>query len=403
MPPTMETKPPPSTLWQDLKDLPGQYWILFSGTLINRFGHFVIPFLAIYLRQQGHSAGTMGVVIGAYGMGGLVAGPIGGYLADRLGRKHTMVISCVGGAIFMLALSLAKGVPMLMAATFLNGLFTAMYGPAVAAFIADLVPPELRVRAFSTQRLAINFGYAAGMAAAGFMARYSFSALFVIDAATTLVLGAAVFFGLKPRLIPSNGAPTGWPYALRHMRTNVAFQLSALSCFLITLVFWQLSSSFGLQATEGAGLDERTYGLLMALNGVMIVCLELPLTSFTRLFHAPRLMAAGYAVLGIGMGVNALGASLPVLVTSMVIFTIGEMMALPVGNSYLASLAPDDMRGRYQGMISITGSLGTLVGPSMGISLYQYNAPLLWILILVIAFLSAGLMLASAKKDPAAP
>lgn len=403
MPPTMETKPPPSTLWQDLKDLPGQYWILFSGTLINRFGHFVIPFLAIYLRQQGHSAGTMGVVIGAYGMGGLVAGPIGGYLADRLGRKHTMVISCVGGAIFMLALSLAKGVPMLMVATFLNGLFTAMYGPAVAAFIADLVPPELRVRAFSTQRLAINFGYAAGMAAAGFMARYSFSALFVIDAATTLILGAAVFFGLKPRLIPSNGAPTGWPYALRHMRTNVAFQLSALSCFLITLVFWQLSSSFGLQATEGAGLDERTYGLLMALNGVMIVCLELPLTSFTRLFHAPRLMAAGYAVLGIGMGVNALGASLPVLVTSMVIFTIGEMMALPVGNSYLASLAPDDMRGRYQGMISITGSLGTLVGPSMGISLYQYNAPLLWILILVIAFLSAGLMLASAKKDPAAP
>ena len=93
--------PRDTTLWQDLRSLPGQYWILFSGTLVNRFGHFVIPFLAIYLRQQGHDARTIGLTLGAYGAGALVAGAIGGYLADRIGRKPTMLLSCAGAASFM--------------------------------------------------------------------------------------------------------------------------------------------------------------------------------------------------------------------------------------------------------------------------------------------------------------
>ena len=53
----MNTKTAPTTLWQDLGSLPGQYWLLFSGTFVNRFGHFVVPFLAIYLKQRGFGAG----------------------------------------------------------------------------------------------------------------------------------------------------------------------------------------------------------------------------------------------------------------------------------------------------------------------------------------------------------
>ncbi len=398
----MKPKPRDTTLWQDLKSLPGQYWILFCGTLVNRFGHFVVPFLAIYLRQQGHGAGTIGLVLGSYGAGALVAGPIGGYLADRIGRKATMLVSCGGAALFMMVLSQAHGVPELVAATFMTGLLTAIYGPAAGALIADLVPPDLRVRAYSCQRLAINFGFAAGMAVAGFMAKQSFMALFVADAAATLILGFTVLFGLKRRPASAN-ARDGWAPALRHMRGNVPFQLAAASSFLIAIVFWQMSSSYGLQATEGAGLDERAYGLLMALNGILIVVTELPLTSYTRRFSPVVTMAAGYAVIGIGMGLNAFGASLPLLVISMVVFTIGEMIALPVSNSYTAGLAPDEMRGRYQGAMSITWSSATMVGPSLGIGLYQVSPTCLWLLILVVSFVAAGLMLATGKSASCLP
>ena len=392
----MNATPRPTTLLQDLRSLPGQYWILFSGTLVNRFGHFVIPFLAIYLKQRGYDARAIGLTLGAYGAGALGAGVIGGYLADRIGRKPTMLISCAGAALCMLILSQADTVFAMTSLTFMTGLTAAMYGPAAGALIADLVPPELRVRAFSCQRLAINLGFALGMATAGFMAKQSFMLLFVVDAATTVILGFTLFFGIKPLARKTNGNQS-WGYALRHMRANPSFQLAVVASLLIGIVFWQMSSSYGLQTTEGAHLDEKAYGLLMALNGILITVIELPLTSITRRYRPALVMFTGYILVGIGMGLNALGANLPMLIASMVVFTIGEMIALPVNNSYLSNLAPDEMRGRYQGVMSITWSSATMIGPPLGITLYQSNPQMLWMVIMGMSFIAALLMLATKR------
>jgi len=402
----MNTQQRHTTLLQDLASLPGQYWILFSGTLVNRFGNFVMPFLVIYLKMRGHAEGTIGLTIAAYGAGGLCAGIIGGYLSDRIGRKPVMLVSCVGSAAFMLLLSQAESVPALVLTTFMMGLSSGIYGPAAGALIADLIPPELRVRAFACQRWAINMGFAAGMATAGFMAKHSFTALFVADAATTVVLGLTILFGLKPRPVAmAEKGREGWSHALRHMKGNTPFQLASVAAFLITLSFLQMSSSFSLQTTEGAGLDERTYGFLMALNGIMIACMELPLIGFIRRFSPVKTIAAGYALIGIGMGVNGLGASLPLLVVSMVVFTIGEMISMPVSSGYMASLAPDEMRGRYQGVMSVTWSSATMVGPSLGLMAYHFSPPLLWAGVMASALLGALLILATrpARQDDGIP
>jgi MFS family permease len=398
----MNTILKPPTLWQDLQALPTQYWILFSGTLVNRFGHFVIPFLAIYLRQSGYDNSVAGIAMGAYGAGSLIAGVLGGYLSDKIGRKPTMLISCFGAAVFMVLLSHANRISTLLPITFLTGLLSSMYGPAAGALIADLVPPELRVRAFSCQRLAINLGFAAGMAIAGFMAKQSFMTLFYVDAATTLILGMTILFGLKPRKIHTT-FKTGWAHAIHHMNRNTAFKYAAAASFLISIVFWQMSSSYGLQTTEGAKFDERVYGLLLALNGVLIVLIELPLTSITRRFRPITIMATGYTLIGVGMGLNAFGATLSLLITSMLIFTIGEMIALPVSASYLANLAPDEMRGRYQGAMSITYSSAVMFAPYLGLTLYQFSPVILWLTMLAISCLAAALMIRSAPQKRRSP
>ena len=398
----MNTKPRPTTLLQDLGSLPGEYWILFSGTLVNRFGTFVMPFLVIYLTQRGYEGKAIGFTLGAYGAGGLCAGAIGGYLADKIGRKPTMLISCAGSAGFMLLISQAGSVSTLAPATFMTGLFSGLYGPASGALIADLIPPELRVRAFSCQRWAVNVGFAAGMATAGLMAKKSFLTLFMVDAGTTLILGLTVFFGIKARPA-ARTAMSGWSHALKHIKGNVPFQTACLASFLMAMVFLQMSCTYSLQTTQGAGLDERTYGMLMAMNGIMIACLELPLTGFTRRFPPVKVIATGYALIGIGMGINCLGASLPLLVMSMMVFTTGEMISLPVSSGYMAGLAPDEMRGRYQGVMSINWSSGTMVGPALGIMLYHFNPQVLWITVMALALLAATILLAGSRARIPAP
>src|SRR3954470_15349671 len=86
-------------LREDLRALPRGAYVLFFGTFLNKFGTFVLPFLAIYMTRLGYSAAKAGLAVGAYGIGTLCASLLGGYLADRLGRRKTIVLSMFSVAV----------------------------------------------------------------------------------------------------------------------------------------------------------------------------------------------------------------------------------------------------------------------------------------------------------------
>src|SRR5437762_4352893 len=88
-----------ASLTENLRALPRGAWILFFGTFLNKFGTFVVPFLAIYMTRLGYSAGQAGLPIAAYGIGTLGACLLGGSLADRIGRRKTIVLSMFSAAV----------------------------------------------------------------------------------------------------------------------------------------------------------------------------------------------------------------------------------------------------------------------------------------------------------------
>ena len=371
---------------------------MFSGTLINRFGHFVMPFLALYLKREGFEPWVTGSSLAAYGAGCLVANLAGGYFADRVGRKPTILVSCAAAVVTMLALSQAETPMSLITLSGLVGLAAAIYFPAASALLVDLVPKPLRLRAFGCQRLAVNLGFALGMATAGWLAAHSFLLLFIIDAATTAVLGLLVLFGVPSGSAPRNENP-GWGVALSVMRGNKCYLRALFAAFCMAVVFWQLSSTWGLHVTTVGGHGEETYGWLMALNGLMIVLLELPLTSFTRRHPGPRMMMWGYLLSGAGIGLSAFGGSMPLLLAVMVVFTFGEMISSPVANAYVAALAPDDMRGRFMGVLGVSWGAAAMVGPVVGITLFEYSPSLLWLACFGLGALAAAAVAGIKTRD----
>src|SRR5436309_757974 len=124
-----------SSLRDQFRSLPSPFWILFGGTFINRFGAFVVPMLAIYLTRHGYSAAQTGAAMGVYGVGHLIASSIGGHLADRIGRRNTIVISMFSSAVAMLALSQARSYPAILICTLIAGATTELYRPASFALI----------------------------------------------------------------------------------------------------------------------------------------------------------------------------------------------------------------------------------------------------------------------------
>lgn len=378
------------SLWSDLRALPGAYWVLFSGTLINRFGHFVMPFLALYLGQRDYASWVAGVALGAYGLGALIANFLGGYYTDRYGRKPTIIVACIGGALSMLAMSAVTGAWAIIVCSFSVGLTGAMYFPAASALLTDLVDKDLRVRAFGCQRLAANLGFAIGMACAGLLAEYSFQLLFYIDAATTLTLCGLILFGIK-RIKTAKAANAAWKPALIEVKKNKAFQRCLFANFCIAVVFFQITSSWGMSIVD-SGYSKQYFGYLTALNGILVALFELPLTSATKRMHPVKVMVIGYTMVGIGMGMNLMGASLIVLIIVTLTFTFGEMISLPISNSYMAELAPDEMRGRFMGLLGVSWSTAMMVGPSTGLALYKFSPPLLWVSCLTLGLLAAAAM-----------
>ena len=238
-----------ASLTANLRALPRGAWILFFGTFLNKFGTFVLPFLAIYVTRLGYTTAQAGIPIAAYGVGTLAASLLGGQLADRFGRRKTIILSMFSAAAAMLWLSQARTLPELVVLSGLAGLTGELYRPASSALLADLVPAGQRVTAFAAYRVALNAGFAFGPATAGLLAQTSFAWLFVGNAITSVLFGLVAWFGL-PAGLRNERAAGSLLENLQVLRNNPKFVQLLVACLVVGLVFVQVFSSMSLAITS---------------------------------------------------------------------------------------------------------------------------------------------------------
>ncbi len=369
------THPP---LLATLRSFPGSVWVLYAGTFLNRFGTFVVPFLALYLTKRGFSTAQAGVALGAYGCGHLGAALLGGHLADTFGRRKTIMLSMFASAVTMLLFSQANSYWAILLLAPLAGLTTETYRPAAGALLTDLVDQSNRVTAFAGYRIAINAGWAIGPAIGGFLAKHSYTWLFVGDAVTSILFGLIAWFALPAGLRLSAAQKVSFRLSVQTIARDVRFLRVLVASFLVGVIFMQTTTTFGLQIKNG-GYSEAVFGAMLSLNGIMIILFELPLTLWTRRFPAVGMIATGYFLCGIGFALNILGNNITIYVVSVVVFTIGEMISLPIWSAYVADLAPTSMRGRYMGANGLTWALSLIVGPTAGMALFALHPNALWV------------------------
>lgn len=364
------------TVLQSLRALPRPFWVLCIGTFINRFGTFVFPFLTLYLSSLGHGTAVVQAALFAHGLGHLVAAIAGGWLADRIGRRNTIAVSMFSAAVAFVCLGEAVAPAAIVGFALLSGFTIALYHPASSALLADIIPPGERVRAYTVLRIAINGGWAAGVATGGWLAGYSYKLLFYGDALTCAIFGALALAAL-PHGLQRSKTQAPWGEAIASILANRPFLALFAANLCSALVFCQMSTTYALQTTD-AGFSTTFFGFLLAVNGVMITILELPISIRTQRLPVIPVLAVGYLLVGGGFALNIFGGTAFVLVAAMVVFTVGEMLCLPVSGAYVADLSPAEMRGRYMGVNGLSWSLAMLIGPLVGITLYHSSPQTLW-------------------------
>lgn len=347
---------------------PPVFWTILAGMFVNRLATFVATFLGLFLvRERGFPPDTAGRIVSLFGVGILVAGPLGGTLADAIGRRTTMLLSFGLGAVAVATIGFLHHPALLALFAFLSAATSELYRPAMAAAIADIVPFEDRARAWGLTYWVTNLGWTFGLALGGLIAAHSFTALFLADAAGSLLFAAVIARGV-PETRPAGTHAHPPLVGLARVFTDGPFVLFLLLnlAALVVFVQFQLAAPVDMHAH---GVGPGTFAALLSINGLGVVLLQPVLGPALERKDGARLLAASALFIGTGFGLNALAGwlpPLPVYVAGVALWTIGEVVGFPAAAAIVANLAPAELRGRYQGAFSMSWGVAFTIAPLLG-------------------------------------
>jgi MFS family permease len=392
--------------WRGLSNLPTEVWVLFTTTLINRAGTMALPFLVLYLTEGiGLQAGRAGLAVTFYGLGALVTAPVAGRLCDRAGAVRVMKASLFLSGFVLLLFPLTRGFVAILAITFTWAIVSEAFRPASLAILSDLVAPEQRKAAFAVSRLAINLGMSVGPVVGGFLAMVSFPALFLVDGATSILAG--VVLSLSPWRTSAQAPATEHqahgaaspPLARRGFVRDRRLIYFLLALLPVLFAFFQHEAALPLFLVRDLGLPESAYGMLFAVNTVLIILIEVPLNAAMANWSDRRSLCLGALLTGAGFGALALATGFFSVAATFVIWTFGEMITFPSASAYIANIAPPDRRGEYMGYYQMTFSLAFAVTPWLGTEMLErFGASTLWLTTLALGVVSAAVLLKAASK-----
>ncbi|MFH9723214.1 MDR family MFS transporter [Streptomyces sp. NPDC017254] len=375
--------------------LPQGFWWLWLSTLVNRTGAFVLTFLSLYLTVElGHSAWFAGLVVALHGLGGVAGSPLGGTLTDRWGRRPTMVTMHLAAAACAAALAVVTSAWAIAAVVLLMGVAMQAVRPSINATIADMVPAHDVRRAYALNYWALNLGFAIASIGGGAAIFLGYRTLFLVDAVATVLCAVIVFLRLPETRPEARTDTAGEPVvedkvSMLTVLRDAPFRTLVLLNLLVCLVF--TAPWIGLPLTMAdQGLSPSSYGVVIAVNGVVIVGFQLLVNRLTDKRSPVLLLSLSSLLFAFGTGATALAGSSVAFAATVIVWTVGEMIHVPTNAAATARLAPEHARGRYQGVMGMSWAVAGFVAPIGAGAIVDGPGPsVLWAATFAIGILAA--------------
>ena len=376
--------------------LPGTFWYLWTGLLINKVGGFGIIFLSLYLvKERGLDVSGAGLVVGMYGVGGCAGVLTGGVLADRWGRRRTLIASHLGSTLFLLGLAFAPWVPVIAVLTLLVGSAQSMVGPPLIAAMVDVLPETDRTRAFSLEFWAINVGTTVAAPLAGLLADAGFTPLFLVEAAATfgtlMILAVKVPETLATRPDPRSGLGTVLTDRPWMTFVGLTMVLGVLTSMTMTILPLAMARDH---------LRPSAYGLVMGCAGLMIVAGQLFVPRMITGRRDARVLGLTNGLVAAGITLFAVCDAIPAYLGATAVLTLGQMLGAPANATTISDLSTAPLRARYQAVFYLSFPLAGFVAPALGGWSLQRLGDRTWVICGMLGGLAAlGHLLAEPARE----
>ena len=374
-----------------------QLWAVSTASCIRSVGFGASwPFMAIFFNiNLKISIFYVGVIFTILSVFSSIFSLLGGHLSDRIGRRNTLLAGSVIGLSIYATLSIlvfTHANEFIIIGFFISSSISgAFVFPAASALVSDVTSESERNTAYSLYRIMSNVGWAIGPLTGGFLSAINIGYIFTLVAITSLIQLTVVALFLHPVGLsaPKRGS------AVR-IGLDWKLILFAAGTFFITLVSSQFSVTLPVYSTKVVGILESNIGYIYAVNGLVVVLGQYPMSWITRKISIVHVMAIGSAFYSFGYFLVAFSHSLYGLMFDMLFITVGENLTSPGMNTVVSQIAPEGKTGRYMGFLSMANSAGRAIGPSIGsffMFFYVYNGLKIWSTIGSLGFVSIALLL----------
>lgn len=381
------------------KGLSQEVWMLSVVMLINRSGSMVLPFLGVYMTDYlRFSLESAGLVLSFYGIGSVLGSWLGGYLTDKFGEYYIQSWSLFLSAPIFLIIPFFPSVEMMAVLIFLQSTISDTFRPANSVAITKYAKPQNLTKAFSLNRMAVNLGFSIGPALGGILSGVSYNFLFIVNAIAALSAGViyVIFFRKRNTIFQKQKKMLPVETFTEKGRSpyrDFPFLFYSLLCTVFAICFFQFFNTIPLFYKEVAKLSQSTIGFVLGYSGFIIVLLEMPLVSIAeRTLKMHQVLFAGIILSGLSYLLLVLGSSIPLLVLSMTILSVGEIWALPFMSTVTAMRAGLGSKGAYMGLNGIAFSFSFIITPFLGTYIVShFGFDVLWYgsftVLLITAFL----------------
>jgi MFS family permease len=396
-------------------ELPRGAWTLLAADAVSAVGSgMTLPFLLVYLHQvRGLGLGVAGLALSTVALAGFAGNPVGGSLADRVGGRTALITGlsfCACGSAWF---AFVTHPWQAFAASATLGFGAAIVWPARTALLATVVPADLRSSAYALQHATTNAGLGAGALLAALIIDTSsagtFQALYLLDAASFVAVVPIVARLCVAATGTGRAAATAPRGAYRTILRDRAFlRLWALTALIVAFGYAQYSAAFPAFATGEAGLDAHQLAFAFAVNTVAVVVAQLPVLGVLRGRRRTSALAFAFAATGIAWAIVLAGGGAPspataatLFAVAMVALAIGETAVSPSAPALANDLAPDALRGRYNGVYTLAWTTGFAAGPALaGAMLAAGQASVLMLTLIAACALGATGSLRLARHLP---
>jgi MFS family permease len=384
----------------------------------------VLPCLTLYLTvDRGFSAGKAGLALTIYGIAAIVISPLSGRLADRLGGLRIIKLSLILSGLILFVFPFANSLIGIFVMTGVWALVNEAFRPPSMSIIGDLAGPAQRKAAFALSRLAINLGMSIGPVIGGFLAMRSFRLLFYADGTTALLAGLLLVLapwrsgqgdqqqvshkggesqlpGVDTSQVTSTADVSAAAVAYSGVLKDRRFLYFLAAMIPVEMVFFQSLAAMPLFLVRDLHLTEAGFGMVLAVNTVLIILVEVPLNAAMADWPHRHALVLGALLVGMGFGGLVFRGRVFWVASTVVVWTFGEMILLPASAAYVSDIAPPARSGAYMGLYTMGFSVAFAVGPFLGVAaMERFGSGSVWIGAFVCGCITATMLWYLRKGD----